>query len=208
MAQRGYLDKTEMMSMFTLMRANDLVWSYAVNNWLLGADPPAFDILAWNADGTRMPAAMHSFFIRSCYLRNELAAGTMELAGTRLDPGAVTGDLYVLAAQEDHITPWKGSYLTTRVLGRTDSRFVLSASGHIAGIVNPPSPKAWYRTAEGLPADPDEWLAGSTRHGGSWWEDWTEWIAARAGEQVEPPAMGSKRHPAVGEAPGQYVLDG
>jgi poly[(R)-3-hydroxyalkanoate] polymerase subunit PhaC len=206
MATRGYLDKSEMMGVFTLMRANDLVWSYVVNNWLLGEDPPPFDILAWNGDGTRMPAAMHSFYIRSCYLGNEFAGGTMELAGTRLDPAAVRGDVYVLAAQEDHIAPWSGSYLTTRVLRNADVRFVLSGSGHIAGIVNPPSPKAWYRSGERLPAEPEEWLAGTSRHEGSWWEDWAEWIGARAGERVKPPRLGSRRHRPVGDAPGVYVL--
>jgi polyhydroxyalkanoate synthase len=207
MAARGYLEKSEMMNMFTLMRANDLVWNYAVNDWLMGEDPPPFDILAWNSDGTRMPAAMHSFFIRSCYLNNEFARGTMELAGARLDPRAVSGPVYVLAAQEDHITPWPGSYLTTQLLSNAETRFVLSASGHIAGIVNPPSPKAWYRTGNGLPAEPEGWLAGTSRHEGSWWEDWAAWIAARAGERVKPPRLGSRKHRPVGDAPGTYVLE-
>lgn len=207
MAERGYLESSEMMNTFTFMRANDLVWNYAVNNWLMGEEPPAFDILAWNSDGTRMPAAMHSFFIRSCYLNNTFAQGTMELDGVRLDPGAVDGDFYVLAAQEDHITPWKGSYLTTQVFPRARSRFVLSASGHIAGIVNPPNPKAWYRTGpDVVPANPDEWIDVSTRHEGSWWEDWAKWIAKRGGRRVPPPAMGGDAYEPIGDAPGTYVL--
>ncbi len=207
MAKRGFLEASEMGGLFTLMRANDLVWSYLVNNWLLGEDPPPFDILAWNSDGTRMPAAMHSFFIRHCYMANDLARGTMELCGTELDLGAIRGDVYVLAAREDHITPWEGSYRTTQLLPNADVRFVLSASGHIAGIVNPPSRKAWYRTGEGLPADPGEWLAGATRHEGSWWEDWAEWIGARAGERIKPPRLGSRQHRPVDDAPGTYVLE-
>ena len=208
MSERGYLESSEMMNTFTFMRANDLVWNYAVNNWLLGEAPPAFDILAWNSDGTRMPATMHSFFVRSCYLRNEFARGTMELAGVPLDPSAVTGDVYVLAAQEDHITPWRGSYLTTRVLPNANTRFVLCGAGHIAGIVSPPSPKVWYRTGgDGLPSTADAWLEGTTRHEGSWWEDWAVWIGERAGERVPPPPMGGDRHPPIGDAPGTYVLE-
>ena len=204
--RRGYLDKSELANTFTMMRGNDLIWNYAVNNWLLGEDPPAFDILAWNADGTRMPAAMHTFYIRSCYLENELARGEMEIAGTTLDLSSITNDVYVLAAQEDHIAPWKGSYLTTQVLPNADVRFVLSASGHIAGIVNPPSPKAWYLLGESTPPDPEEWRTSATRHEGSWWEDWAEWLAARAGKRVSPPSMGSELHPAQAEAPGEYVF--
>ncbi len=148
MAERGYLEASEMMGIFTFMRSNDLVWNYAINNWLMGEDPQPFDILAWNADSTRMPANMHAFYLRSCYLGNELAGGTMELDGTRLDLGTIRGDHYVVGAVEDHIAPWEGSYLTTQVLPNADVRYVLSASGHIAGIVNPPGPKGWHRTGE------------------------------------------------------------
>ena len=207
MEDRGFLDASEMMGIFTFMRSNDLVWNYAVNNWLMGEDPQPFDILAWNADSTRMPAKMHSFYLRSCYLGNELSAGTMELAGTRLDLESIHGDHYVLGAVEDHIAPWEGSYLTTQVIPNADVRYVLSASGHIAGIVNPPSPKAWYRTGDTLPAEPKEWLDASVRHEGSWWEDWAEWIGARSGERVKPPSMGSRKHRPVADAPGAYVLE-
>jgi polyhydroxyalkanoate synthase len=207
MAARGYLESSEMANTFTFMRANDLVWNYVVNNWLMGEPPPPFDILTWNSDGTRMPASMHSFMVRSCYLHNDFARGQMTLAGTSLDPSAVTGDIYMLAAQEDHITPWRGSYLTTQVLNNMDARFVLCAAGHIAGIVSPPHPKAWYRTGESLPADSDEWLAGTTKHQGSWWEDWAEWISQRGGERVPPPPMGNDRHPALVDAPGMFVLE-
>jgi polyhydroxyalkanoate synthase len=207
MSERGFLEASEMMGIFTFMRSNDLVWNYAVNNWLMGEDPQPFDILAWNADSTRMPANMHSFYLRSCYLGNELSQGTMELAGTLLDPRSINGDFYVLGAIEDHIAPWEGSYLTTQVLPNADVRYVLSAAGHIAGIVNPPNPKAWYRTGDAHPADPKEWFDASTKHEGSWWEDWAEWLGARSGERVKPPRMGSRKHRPKGDAPGTYVLE-
>jgi polyhydroxyalkanoate synthase len=207
MAARGFLEQKQMSQTFTMLRANDLIWSYVVNNWLLGNDPPAFDILAWNSDDTRMPATMHSFFMRSCYLGNNFVRGEMELAGQRLDPRSVTHDLYVLNAVEDHIAPWKTGYATSKVLPNANVRFVLSSSGHIAGIVNPPSPKSEYWTNDDLsPDDPERWLSLATKHQGSWWEDWTEWIAARAGEQKEPPRMGSDDHAPLGAAPGAYVL--
>jgi poly[(R)-3-hydroxyalkanoate] polymerase subunit PhaC len=207
MAERGFLEASEMMGMFTFMRSNDLVWNYAVNNWLMGEDPAPFDILAWNGDSTRMPANMHSFYLRSCYLGNELAGGTMELAGTRLHLDAIRDDHYVVGAIEDHIAPWEGSYLTTQVLPNADVRYVLSSAGHIAGIVNPPSPKAWFRTAEANPPDPKVWFDASTSHEGSWWEDWAEWIAGRSGGRVAPPKLGSRKHKPVGDAPGTYVLE-
>jgi polyhydroxyalkanoate synthase len=206
MRERGYLDASEMMGIFTFMRSNDLVWNYAINNWLMGDDPQPFDILAWNADSTRMPAEMHSFYLRSCYLGNELAQGKMELAGRRIDPKAIDGDFYVLGAIEDHIAPWKGSYLTTQALPNANHRYVLSAAGHIAGIVNPPGPKAWHRIGDSYPADPAEWFAASEQHPGSWWEDWAEWIGERSGERVAPPSMGNKKHRPLGDAPGEYVL--
>jgi polyhydroxyalkanoate synthase len=207
MAERGFLEAAEMMGMFTFMRSNDLVWNYAVNNWLMGEDPAPFDILAWNGDSTRMPANMHSFYLRSCYLGNELAAGTMELAGTRLHLDAIRDDHYIVGAIEDHIAPWEGSYLTTQLLPNADVRYVLSSAGHIAGIVNPPSPKAWHRTGGPYPPDPKAWFDASTHREGSWWEDWAAWIAPRSGERVAPPAMGSAVHAPLSDAPGAYVLE-
>jgi polyhydroxyalkanoate synthase subunit PhaC len=207
MRERGYLDASEMMGIFTFMRSNDLVWNYAVNNWMLGEDPQPFDILSWNADSTRMPAEMHSFYLRSCYLGNELARGEMELEGRRIDPASITGDFYVLGAIEDHIAPWQASYLTTQALPNATHRYVQSSAGHIAGIVNPPSPKSWFRTGDEYPADPEAWLAASTQHPGSWWEDWAEWIGSRSGERVAPPKTGNRKHKALGDAPGGYVLE-
>ena len=165
----------------------------------------AFDILAWNADSTRMPAAMHSFYLRSLYMRNELARGELELAGQKLSLSAVTNDTYVVGAINDHIVPWHASYKTGGLLGGT-VRYVLSSGGHIAGIVNPPGPKAWYEAAEYTGADAETWRRENSKHKGSWWEDWTAWSDARAGALVKPPPMGSKQNRAIADAPGEYVL--
>jgi polyhydroxyalkanoate synthase subunit PhaC len=205
MARRGYLEGTEMAGTFDLLRANDLIFNYVVSNWLLGKQPPAFDILAWNSDSTRMPAAMHSFYLRACYVRNQLAKGEMELAGQRLDLKDVDQDLYIVAAINDHIVPWTSSYATIKHVSGA-ARFALSSGGHIAGIVNPPGPKGWYLTADDNPESPEQWRAAATRHQGSWWDDWAWWAGERAGEQVPPPPLGSARHPVIGDGPGEYVL--
>ncbi|MGI5129955.1 PHA/PHB synthase family protein [Pseudonocardia sp. CA-107938] len=204
MARTGYLDGAEMAATFDILRPNDLIFNYVVSNWLLGERPPAFDILAWNSDSTRMPAAMHAFYLRSLYGRNELARGELTLAGTRLDLGDVTNDAYVVGAVNDHIVPWTSSYQATKLLGG-HVRYVLSSGGHIAGIVNPPHPKAWYETAEDRSADPARWRAAASRQAGSWWEDWAVWGAQRAGALIDPPPMGSPLHPVLGDAPGSYV---
>ena len=139
---------------FDMLRANDLIFNYVVSNWLMGQEPPAFDILAWNGDSTRMPAAMHSFYLRSLYMRNELARGDMELAGQRLSLASVKNDTYVVGAINDHIVPWHGSFKTIGLMGGT-VRYVLSSGGHIAGIVNPPGPKAWYEATSRSHTDPE-----------------------------------------------------
>jgi polyhydroxyalkanoate synthase len=205
MAEKGVLEGHQMAGTFDILRANDLIFSYVVSNWLMGQDPPAFDILAWNGDSTRMPAAMHSFYLRSLYMRNELARGELELAGQRLALGAMTGDSYVVGAINDHIVPWHASYKTVGLLGG-DVRYVLSSGGHIAGIVNPPGPNAWYETSEYAGADPAAWRSAAARHQGSWWEDWTAWSDTRAGALVAPPPLGSDRYPAIADAPGEYVF--
>jgi polyhydroxyalkanoate synthase len=204
MRRRGYLEGGEMAGTFDMLRANDLIFNYVVSNWLMGKQPPAFDILAWNSDSTRMPAAMHSFYLRACYVENRLARGEMELAGQRLDLKDVHEDLYIVAAINDHIVPWTSSYATIKhASGGT--RFVLSSGGHIAGIVNPPGPKGWYETADHNPDSPEQWRAAGQRHQGSWWEDWAGWGSERAGEMIDPPRMGSDRHPVIGDGPGEYV---
>ena len=204
MAAKGYLEGTQMAVTFDLLRANDLIFNYVVSNWLMGEDPPAFDILAWNSDSTRMPAAMHTFYLNHLYLRNELAKGEMELAGQQLSLSDVKNDTYVVGAINDHIVPWHASYETTRLLGGS-VRYVLSSGGHIAGIVNPPGPKAWYQASTRTPASADEWHASATKHSGSWWEDWTQWSEKRSGHRVAPPPMGSERYPAIADAPGSYI---
>ena len=205
MAEKGYLEGSDMAGTFNLLRANDLIFNYVVTNWLMGQDPPAFDLLAWNGDNTRLPAAMHSFYLRSLYLRNELAKGEMEVAGQQLSLSDVTNDTYVVGAINDHIVPWHSSYKTCELLGGT-VRYVLSSGGHIAGIVNPPGPKAWYEATSHAPADAETWRAAAAKHDGSWWQDWTKWAEERAGARIKPPAMGSSKYPPAGDAPGDYVL--
>jgi polyhydroxyalkanoate synthase len=205
MAEKGVLEASQMAGTFDMLRANDLIFNYVVSNWLMGQDPPAFDILAWNGDSTRMPSAMHSFYLRSLYMRNELATGELELAGQQLSLSSVTNDIYVVGAINDHIVPWHGSYKTGGLMGGK-VRYVLSSGGHIAGIVNPPGPKAWYEAADFTGADPETWRQAASKHKGSWWEDWTVWADERAGALVKPPAMGSKKYPAVSDAPGEYVF--
>ena len=170
----------------------------------MGKDPPAFDILTWNADSTRMPANMHSFYLRYCYQENQLAKDEMTLAGRPLLLGKIDADVYIVGAVEDHIAPWTTSYATTRLLGG-QCRYVLTSSGHIAGIVNPPASKRRYWTNDELSDDPEEWRAAATVHEGSWWEDWTAWMAQRSGKRIKPPPTGSAEHPPIADAPGEYV---
>src|SRR5450755_2554594 len=205
MARKGYLDGADMGGAFNALRVNDLIFSYVVSNWLMGKQPPAFDLLAWNDDTTRLPAAMHSWYLRSCYMENQLANGTMELGGQRLDLGAVTQDTYIVAAERDHIVPWRSSYQTIRLLGG-DVRYVLVSGGHIAGIVSPPEPKAWVMSSDEYPPTAEEWRAAATRRSESWWEDWSRWMAERAGPLGKPPRVGDRRHPILADGPGEYVL--
>jgi polyhydroxyalkanoate synthase len=207
MAKKGFLDSDKMAHTFDALRANDLVFQYVVNNWLLGKKPPAFDLLVWNKDSTRMPARMHSEYLRSCYLHNEFARGELEIDGQKLDPGKVKIDTYVLSAVDDHIVPWISGYRTTQLLGG-HNRFVLSTSGHIAGIVNPPGPKPKHWTNDARPADAQEWKEGAQLREGTWWEDWAKWIAKQGGPKVAaPPQLGSTDHPPIEAAPGSYVRD-
>ena len=205
MAKDGFLDSDKMAHTFDALRANDLVFAYVVNNWLLGKKPPAFDLLVWNKDSTRMPAKMHSRYLRSCYLNNEFARGEFEVDGHTLDPHAVDVDTYVLAAVDDHIVPWISGYKTAQLLGGKN-RFVLSTSGHIAGIVNPPGPKAKHWTNAALPGDPQEWKDGARLEDGTWWQDWARWAAKQGGRKIAAPtSLGSTAHPTIEPAPGSYV---
>ena len=205
MLKKGFLDSATMARTFSALRPNDLIFQYVVNNWLLGNKPPSFDLLAWNEDSTRMPARMHSEYLRSCFMRNEFARGEFEIDGNRLDPGLVDIDTYVLSAVDDHIVPWTSAYKTTQLLGGK-RRFVLSSSGHIAGIVNPPNPKSKHWVNDSLPADPHKWKADAQLTDFTWWEDWTAWIAERGGEMVPAPDLpGNNDYPPIEKAPGTYV---
>ncbi len=205
MEKKGFLDSATMARTFSALRPNDLIFQYLVNNWLLGNNPPAFDLLAWNEDSTRLPARMHSEYLRSCYLRNEFARGKFEIDGERLEPGLVDIDTYVLSAIDDHVVPWTSGYKTTQLLGG-NSRFVLSSSGHIAGIVNPPSPKARHWVNDSLTPDPHEWKTSAKVVDATWWQDWTGWIADRGGDMIAAPERpGNDDYPPIEEAPGSYV---
>ncbi len=207
MESAGLLPSSRMARTFSLCRANDLVFNYLVKNWLHGETPPAFDLLAWNDDGTNMPGRMHGQFLRWFYQENRLAEGRMEVAGTRLDLDQVDQPTYVVSAIEDHIVPWASAYETTQLLGGDQNRFVLSTSGHIAAIVNPPSPKAKLWTNTDLSGDSEHWKAGAELHEGTWWDDWALWIEGRAGGLVPAPErFGSDDHLPLGDAPGTYVL--
>lgn len=210
MRKDGYLPATSMKTTFDLLRATDLVWNYVVNDWMLGEDPKPFDMLTWNSDSTRMPAAMQTEYLRTLYLENRFAEGKLELAGERLDVADIRPDSYIVTAESDHIAPWKSVYTGASKLGGT-VRFVLSNSGHIAGVVNPPSPKSrhWFGESDDLPARAEDWRDDATERKASWWEDWTPWIAERAGKEVAAPKkIGSDAHPPLEPAPGRYVLSG
>lgn len=201
----GILPADNMRRTFDLLRPDDLVFNYIARSWLMGEPPPAFDILAWNEDSTNMPAAMHSFYLRSCYLENRFAGGELELCDERLDLSAIDADTFIVGAVNDHIVPWKSSYRTTQLLPKANVTYVLSSAGHIAGIVNPPGPKATSQTRSDNPADPEAWREGATEEHRSWWELWAEWAVERGGPMQEPPPLGSEAHPPLGEAPGTYV---
>jgi polyhydroxyalkanoate synthase len=206
MNKRGYLEGSEMATTFNMLRANDLIWSFVVNNYLLGNEPFPFDLLYWNSDSTRMPAKMHSFYLRRMYQENLLALpGGISLDGTAVDLTRITVPSYFLSTRDDHIAPWKSTYRGTQLLGG-DRRFVLAASGHIAGVVNPPeSGKYSHWINSDLPPDPEAWLAGATECAGSWWPDWQRWITALDAERVPAREPGAGALPALEDAPGGYV---
>jgi polyhydroxyalkanoate synthase subunit PhaC len=206
--RKGIITSRQMGGAFTWMRPDDLVFNYWVNNYLMGDKPPAFDILAWNADGTNLPGALHGQFL-DIFRDNVLTKpGRLSVLGTPLQPQQISVPSFVTGAVSDHLTPWKGCYQTTQLLGGP-ATFVLSYSGHIASLVNPPgNPKAHYWTGGPPGADPEQWLARAEKQQGSWWEAWADWITARAGQQQpQPESLGSERHPILGPAPGLYVRD-
>ena len=212
MLERGYLDKNQLYNMFNLLRSNDLIWANVVNNYLLGQKPPAFDLLYWNSDGTRMARDAHTFYLRNTYLENNLIEpGKLVLKDTPIDLGKIEGDLYAVGAEKDHIVPWYGAWRLGQ-LASGKVRFVLASSGHIAGMINPPSKEKgrhWVNDEgdAGDYATAEAWQENATEREGSWWTDWVEWLNERSGKKVNPPKMGSEDHPPIEEAPGTYVRE-
>lgn len=206
MSDQGYLDGSEMGTTFNMLRSNDLIWSFVVNNYLLGKTPFPFDLLYWNSDTTRMPAKMHSFYLRNMYLDNKLAKpGAIELNGVPIDLGNIKVPTFMISAKEDHIAPWKSTYANTQHFSG-QKEFVLAASGHIAGIINPPSAgKYSHWINKETPENPDEWLENAVEHQGSWWSHWAQWAKKKSGKLVPPRAPGSDALKPIEPAPGSYV---
>ncbi|HKM65054.1 MAG TPA: class I poly(R)-hydroxyalkanoic acid synthase [Acidisphaera sp.] len=201
----GYLDAAEMATTFNLLRANDLIWSFVVNNYLMGNEPFPFDLLYWNADSTRMPAKMHSYYLRNMYQRNLLREqGGITLDGVPIDLGKVQVPSYFLSTREDHIAPWQSTYRGTQLLGGS-KRFVLAASGHIAGVVNPPGGKYGHWINTDLPPDAEDWFKGGTEMAGSWWPDWQHWVTSFDNTQVPARHPGDRELTPIEDAPGGYV---
>jgi polyhydroxyalkanoate synthase subunit PhaC len=206
MARLGYLEGRHMAEAFNLLRENDLIWFSFINNYLIGRDPAAFDILYWNSDTTRMPANMHSFYLRKMYHENVLRhPGGITLANVPIDLRRIETPLYFLSTREDHIAPWRTTYSGTQLVSGP-VRFVLGASGHVAGVINPPvANKYGYWTSKTLPADPERWLEDAAFHQGSWWTDWMQWVAHHSGGQVSAREPGNGGLATIEDAPGSYV---
>jgi polyhydroxyalkanoate synthase len=205
MGERGYLEGKKMANAFNMLRSNDLIWPYVVNNYLRGKKPFAFDLLYWNSDATRMPAANHSFYLRQCYLENRLSKGEMTVAGEALDLGKVSIPIYNLATREDHIAPAKSVFLGSKFFGGP-VKYVLTGSGHIAGVVNPPAKKKYqYWTGDAPVGNLDGWLGKATEHPGSWWPDWFDWIKQQGDDEVKARKPGGGKLKPIEDAPGSYV---
>jgi polyhydroxyalkanoate synthase len=207
MAERGYLDSRYMANSFNLMRSNDLIWPYVINNYFKGKDPTPFDLLYWNSDSTRMPAANHSFYLRNCYLNNNLARGQMMISGKPIDLKATKVPIYNLATREDHIAPAKSVLFGSSYFGGK-VRFVLAGSGHIAGVINPPAKQKyqyWVGSKPTAAADVDEWLAKAKEHAGSWWPDWLAWLKKQGREEVPARKPGGGKLKPLEDAPGSFV---
>jgi polyhydroxyalkanoate synthase len=202
MAQQGYLDAASLSTTFNLLRANDLIWSFVINNYLLGKEPFPFDILYWNSDSTNLPARMHSFYLRRMYLENKLVApGGITMKGVPLDLHTIDVPTFMLSTHDDHIAPWHATYKATQ-LYKGPVKFVLSGSGHIAGIVNPPAANKYgYWTNDACPADPEQWFKSAAQHEGSWWPEWIQWLAQYGGGEVDARAVAG----GIEDAPGSYV---
>ena len=205
MKAAGYLDGAQMANAFNMLRPNELIWSYVINNYLKGKEPMPFDLLTWNSDSTRMPAANHSFYMRNCYLENNLTQGKMQVGGVKLDLGKVTVPVYNLAAKEDHIAPAESVFIGSQFFGGP-MRYVMAGSGHIAGVVNPPArAKYQYWSGEQPAGDFADWVAKAVETPGSWWPDWLAWLSAQAPEKVGRREPGGGKVKTLGDAPGEYV---
>jgi polyhydroxyalkanoate synthase subunit PhaC len=205
MNEKGYLDARAMGTTFNMLRANDLIWSFVVNNYLLGKDPFPFDLLYWNADSTRMPAAMHSFYLRQMYQENRLSKGEIELLGTRIDLTRIKVPVFILSTREDHIAPWKSTYAATQ-LYKGPVRFTLAASGHIAGVVNPPAAKKYsHWVNDRNPPTAEEWLKTAKEKPGSWWPEWHDWVKQYGAGEVDARKPGAGKLKVIEPAPGSYV---
>jgi polyhydroxyalkanoate synthase len=208
-SEGGLLRGSELASTFSFLRPNDLVWNYVVGNYLKGETPPPFDLLYWNSDSTNLPGPMFCWYLRHTYLENNLVVpGKVTVCGEELDLSLVDTPAYVYASREDHIVPWEGAYRSTQVLSGP-TRFVLGASGHIAGVINPPAKKKrshWVGNGAVLPAKAQSWFDKAGEHAGSWWPDWAAWLNGHAGEQIAAPrSLGNREHRPVEPAPGRYV---
>lgn len=206
MAERGYLEGKSMVTVFNLLRSNDLIWPYIINNYVKGRAPFPFDLLYWNSDATRLPAANHSFYLRNCYLDNKLTKGGLTIGNTPIDLKAIKIPVYNLATREDHIAPAKSVLLGSKYFGGP-VRYVLSGSGHIAGVVNPPDKHKYQYWTGPKPrsANLDGWLAKATEHPGSWWPDWLAWLKRQDDTEVPARIPGEGALKAIEDAPGSYV---
>jgi polyhydroxyalkanoate synthase len=205
MREHGYLEGHDMAQTFNMLRANDLIWSFVVNNYLLGKDPFPFDLLYWNSDSTRMPAAMHSFYLRNMYQENRLVVpGGIELDGVPIDLTKIETPSFLLSTREDHIAPWRSTYSATQIY-KGPVKFTLSASGHIAGVVNPPGSKYGHWQNAKTPKTPERWLESATQVNDSWWPSWEKWISKHGGGEVKARTPGDAKLKVIEDAPGSYV---
>ncbi len=205
--EKGYLDSFYMSRTFSFLRSNDLIYRPAIRSYMMGETPPAFDLLFWNGDSTNLPAKMSVEYLRKLCQNDELAKGEVEFCDARLSLSDIEVPVCAIACETDHIAAWKSSYRGVRQMGSKDKTFILSESGHIAGIVNPPSKKKYgHYTNPDMPADPDDWQAAAEYNEGSWWPRWESWLRKRAGKKVEARQPGDSGHPALAKAPGTYVI--
>ena len=211
-AAKGVIKADDLARSFAWLRPNDLIWNYVINNYLLGADPPAFDVLFWNADATNLSASLMGDFLEVSDTLAFTKKGEVEMVDHKIDLSKVKSDLFILGGVTDHITPWKATYRSTQLFGSKDVTYVLSQSGHMQAILNPPgNPKAKYfvqKKAGKLPETADQWLQGTEETPGSWWPFWMEWLQSRSGkEKTAPKALGDKKHKPLDPAPGLYVVE-